>query len=104
MVYEARVYTILPGRINDFAERLQAIAVPILARHGGRIIGIWRTVIGQSNQITFILAYDDLGHRERVWDAFGRDPEWVEKGQSVFSLVERINNRILRPVPGSPLQ
>jgi len=104
VVYKERVYTVIPGRINDFTERLQVIAAPILERHGGKVIGIWRTVIGQSNQLTFILAYDDLGHRERVWDAFGRDPEWVEKGPTVFSLVERINNRILRPVPGSPLQ
>ncbi len=48
-----------------------------------------------------------MADRERKWDAFQKDPEWVEgRAQSEVDgpLVARATNYFWRPTPYSPMQ
>ena len=69
-------------------------------------MGFWEDVVGTSNRLTYIVAYDDMGHRERAWTAFTTDPEWLEgraKTELNGPLVARVINTLMRPTPYSPL-
>ena len=107
MIYEYRAYYAAPGRMPDIQKRFNDVTMKLFAKHGIKVVGFWDTIVGESNELVYICAYDDLAARQRAWDAFVVDPEWQEaKKQSEMNgpLVERFVNKIFRPTPFSPLQ
>jgi hypothetical protein len=58
--------------------------------------------------LTYMLAFDDLAHRDRAWKAFGSDPEWAKlratPGLSDAEIVSNISNMILRPAAFSDIR
>jgi hypothetical protein len=58
--------------------------------------------------LTYMLSFDDLAARERLWRAFSSDPEWQKlratPGLSDAEIVSNITNTILRPLPFSMIR
>jgi hypothetical protein len=58
--------------------------------------------------LTYMLAFDDLATREKLWRAFGSDPEWQKlralPGNADAEIVSNISNSILRPLPFSQIR
>jgi hypothetical protein len=50
--------------------------------------------------LTYMLAFDDLAHRDSAWKAFGTDPEWLKlratPGLSDADIVSNISNMLVR--------
>ena len=107
MIYEWRAYYIMPGRMPDIQKRFADHTMRLFAKHGIKVVGFWQPVIGESNELVYMCAYDDLGARDRAWSSFMSDPEWqaVRKDSELNGpLVERFVNKIFRPTSFSPLQ
>jgi hypothetical protein len=55
-----------------------------------------------------MLAYPDMAGRDKVWSAFGADPDWrklrSQPGYSDAEIVSNISNVILRPAAGSEIR
>lgn len=58
--------------------------------------------------LTYMLAFDDLAHRDSLWKAFGSDPEWLKlratPGLSDADIVSNISNVIVRPTAASDIR
>ncbi|MDP9172014.1 MAG: NIPSNAP family protein [Acidobacteriota bacterium] len=58
--------------------------------------------------LSYMLCYDDLAARDRLWKAFGSDPEWQKlrskPGLSDAEIVSNISNVILRPAAISDIR
>ena len=100
MIYELRVYRVVQGRMADLLARFEHQTLPIMVRHGFLQAGFWTTIVGRSEQLTYLLAWESLAQREEKWDAFLSDPEWLairksteENGPLIFD----IENSLLRP-------
>ncbi len=108
MIYELRVYEVAPGKMAVLNERFARGTCPIFEKHGMKIVGFWETVVGTSNQLTYMLGYKDLGDRERAWRELNADPEHhklvEERERDPQPTVLRIHNTILRPTSYSPLR
>jgi hypothetical protein len=107
MIFEYRAYYIMPGRMPDIQRRFADVTMNLFKKHGIEVVGFWEPMIGESNELVYICAYQDLAHRERVWKSFMADPEWqaARKASEVNGpLVERVVNKIWRPTSFSPLQ
>jgi hypothetical protein len=108
MIYEERRYKIVPGRMPAILRRFEQHTVSFFRRHGMCLVGFWTTVIGpSSNEITYILAFNDLAHREAAWKAFLSDQEWISlraESEKDGMIVADVASRILAPTPFSPLQ
>jgi hypothetical protein len=68
-----------------------------------------QTLVGRNlPNLSYLLAFDDLAARERLWRSFGADPEWqklrAQPGLSDAEIVSSISNTILRPLPFSPIR
>jgi hypothetical protein len=63
---------------------------------------------GKLPHLTYMLAYEDLAARDRLWKDFGADPEWqklrVTPGLSDADIVSNISNVILRPASISDIR
>ena len=52
----------------------------IWEKHGIKQAGFFTTVVGPSNQeLTYLLEWDSLAEREKKWNAFQSDPEWIKE-------------------------
>ncbi len=107
MIYESRAYYVNPGRMADVQKRFADVTMRLFAKHGIKVVGFWEPVIGESNELVYICAFDDLAHRQRAWDAFQADPEWqaARKASEMNGpLLQRVVNKIWKPTSFSPIQ
>jgi hypothetical protein len=107
MIYELRVYDVVPGKLRALNDRFEHITAGYFQKHGIKVIGYWTDVVGTSNRLTYMLAFDDLAHRERAWAAFGADAERLAKFAETERdgpLVARVTNTLMAPTRYSPMQ
>jgi hypothetical protein len=107
MIYEYRAYYVMPGRMPDIQKRFADVTMRLFAKHGINVVGFWEPVIGESNELVYLCAYEDLAQRQRAWDAFMGDPEWQAAkaaSEAKGPLVERVVNKIWKPTSFSPLK
>ena len=107
MIYEYRAYYAAPGRMPDIQKRFNDVTMRLFEKHGIKVVGFWETVVGESNELVYICAFEDLAARQKAWDSFQADPEWQEarkKSEMNGPLLERVVNKIWRPTKFSPLK
>ena len=109
MIYELRIYEAYPGRLDALNERFAKITLSYFEKHGIKVIGFWTAIIGTSNVLYYMVAFEDLAHRERAWNAFSADKGWVKARKETEEkaggpLTERIVNMILKPPDYSPMK
>ncbi len=108
MIYELRVYRAAPGKVSALSKRFETITLPLFEKHGIRSVGFWTTYIGESNNdFYYMLEWEDLGERQKKWDAFQKDPEWIQKraeSEQAGPLHLGIRNTILLPTAYSKLK
>ena len=83
--------------------------IAIFRRLGMTPVFFGQSIVGRNlPSLTYLLSFDDLASRERLWGNFGSDPEWrklrAQPGLSDAEIVSNISNSILRPLPFSPIR
>ena len=108
MLYELRVYEVTPGKMPAFQARFENHVMKFFQKHGIRVVGLWTTLVGESsNEVTYIVSYENMADREKRWSAFASDPEWLAVRRETDKdgpLVARIRNQFLAPTSYSPLK
>lgn len=109
-VFELRMYEsnnsfTLARKIKMFNEG----EIGIFKRLGMRPVFYGETLIGsRMPNLVYMLSFDNLAAREKLWQAFGADPEWqklrVQPGFSDAENVSKISNAMLRPLPFSDIR
>jgi hypothetical protein len=101
MIYEMRVYRCVPGRLPALLQRFQNVTLKLWDKHGIRQAGFWTTLIGESNQeLTYLLAWESLAEREKKWNAFMADPDWISAraaSEKDGAILLNASNQILQP-------
>jgi hypothetical protein len=107
MIYELRIYDVIPGKLPALNDRFASTTVRVFERHGIKVIGFWTDVVGVSNRITYVVGFEDLAHRQRAWAETLSDPELVTafaESEKDGPLIARMTNTIMRPTSYSPLR
>jgi len=78
-------------------------------RSGGQPVFFGETIVGaRQPNLTYMLSYEDLAGRDKVWKAFGADPEWqklrVMPGLSDPEIVSNITNYLVSPLAFSQIR
>jgi hypothetical protein len=108
MLHELRIYRCVPGRLPALNKRFETITLKLWEKHGIRQVGFWTVLIGETNQdLYYLLEWESLAERERKWNAFAADPEWLEKRAETERdgpIVAHLTNYILQPTAYSALK
>lgn len=108
MIHELRIYECVPGRLPALHQRFETIALKLWQKHGIRQAGFWTTLIGESNQtLYYLLEWESLADREKKWNAFLKDPEWLKvraETEKDGPIVAKVTNYILEPTPYSSVR
>ena len=105
MLYEARVYTAVPGKLPAVNDRFAKHTMGFFKQHGIGMLGFWTDEIGTSNRLTYILVFDSLADREKKWTAFQADPGWHQvraETEAAGPIVDHVVNAFMRLTPYSP--
>jgi hypothetical protein len=83
--------------------------IKIFQRLGMQPVFCGETFVGsRMPNLVYMLAFDNLAAREKLWQAFGADPEWQKlrslPGNNDTENVSNISNSILRPLPFSDIR
>ncbi|HSU58360.1 MAG TPA: NIPSNAP family protein [Bryobacteraceae bacterium] len=103
--YESQTFVTLARKVGMF----NSGEMGIFQRLEFRPVFFGETIIGSSQpNLTYMLSYDNLSDRDRLWRAFGSDPEWkklVSQPELKDSeIVANISNVILAPLRFSAIQ
>lgn len=108
MLVEQLVYRCLPGRLPALLDRFRNSTLALFDRHGFKPLGFFTTKIGHSHQeLTFMLSWTSLEERDRAWDAFMADEEWLAARTATEQdgmIVVNASNQILAPTDFSPIR
>lgn len=79
-IFELRVYHSPTWRqLQALHERFEGPEIKIFHRVGVRPLLYSSTVIGPNMpNLTYLIPFDDLAAREKAWNAFGADEEWIK--------------------------
>ena len=103
--YESNNATTLARKIKMFNEG----EAGIFKRLGMQPVFFGERIAGpKMPSLSYMLSYEDLAARDRLWKLFGSDPEWQklrsQPGYSDAEIVSNISNEILRPLPFSDIR
>jgi len=109
-VFELRTYESNNG--STLARKIKMFndgEMRIFKKLGMQPVFFAETIVGSKiPNLTYMLSFDDLAARERLWKAFGADPDWQklrsQPGNSDAEIVSNISNSILRPLPFSDIR
>ena len=107
MIYELRIYDAIPGKLPALNERFAKISMGYFEKYGMKVVGFWTDEVGATNRLTYILAFEDMAHRDKAWTAFRADPERAKafaETEKDGAIVARVTNTIMRPTAYSPMQ
>ncbi|HTU45575.1 MAG TPA: NIPSNAP family protein [Bryobacteraceae bacterium] len=103
--YESQTFVTLARKVAMF----NSGEAQIFERLGMRPVFFGETIVGpRQPNLTYMLSFDSLAERDRLWSAFGSDPEWKKLSSRPelkdAEIVANISNVILRPLPFSAIQ
>jgi NIPSNAP protein len=108
MIYELRIYHATPGKLAALNKRFENVTLKFWEKYSIRPLGFWTTLIGESsNDLYYLLEWNDLAEREKNWGAFQADPEWIKaraETEKDGPLTIGITNTMLSPTSYSKLK
>lgn len=130
MIYEFRVYTVAPGKMEALKKRFETMSIPLFEKHGIKVIGFWEggsipsdaeriqtedgiVVITKDtefdgSELVYMVAFDNIEERDKAWKDFLIDPEWhrlrSESEATEGKMVLGEQTKMLRPTGFSPLK
>ena len=69
---------IKPDRLDDYAALIETKGLPLFRAAGGRMVGWWKTMIGDLYEHVTIWEYDDLAAFEQAGQKLGGDQRFAE--------------------------
>ncbi|WP_274651311.1 NIPSNAP family protein [Paenibacillus humicola] len=93
MIYELRIYHILPGRWEAINDRFKNHTLSIFNRLGMKVVDFWESMEDKP-KLYYVMEYESMEARDRQWETFRDDPEWIEartKSEEDGKIVEKVD-------------
>ena len=106
--FEMRIYTAAPGKMDALQKRFREHTLKLFEKHGIRNVGYWTAVDDKhQGKFYFIIGYPDKASRDKMWNAFANDPEWLkakEASEKDGKLVDAVEQVFMAPADYSPIR
>jgi NIPSNAP len=103
-VYELRIYTATPGKLDAVVARFRDHTCKLFEKHGMTNVGYW-TAEKDDGKLYYILAHASKAAADQSWRAFIADPEWkgvVKQTEANGKIVAGVERRFLVATDYSP--
>lgn len=98
MIHEFRRYRIKPGKLPEYLDAFEQIALPAIRRHM-TLLSFWTSDIGELGHVFHLWEFRDHQHRTESYAAMRGEPRYRDDFMPVaLPLVEAMHSTILTPV------
>jgi len=98
MIDELRFYRMHPGKLEDYLELSQRIAIPFRGNDYGRLLGFWTVEAGTLGSIANLWRHESLATRETLRARMSQSEIWQDYMARTHPLNQHQTVRILSPV------
>ncbi len=101
--FEIRKYYAHDGKLEELIARFENHTMAIFERIGMENIAYFLPLENDDNSLTYILGYPDKASRDRMWNTFMADQEWIQayqKSTENGALVKRVEETFMVLAPG----
>jgi len=103
MIYMETKLVVQPGKMGKYQE-VEKDMYALVTKAGMKVIGVWHTVIGDTNEVIGLFASEDMGQLQKSSMAMMQDKEYQAVWQRVEPLLTSQTRKIMMPMSTSPLQ
>ena len=107
-VFELRIYSVLPGRMDAMNARFRDHTNGLLTRHGMTLVGFWQPQGDDANKkLYYLVAHKSRKEADASWSAFNKDPDWIkarDASEKDGKIVEKVERIWLDPTPYSMMK
>ncbi|MBM3505027.1 MAG: NIPSNAP family protein [Alphaproteobacteria bacterium] len=103
MIIDYRAYTFRVGTVPTFLKMFEQEGMAIQQRVLGHFVGMFRTEVGNVNEVIHMWAYDNVSERERRRAELAKTPEFDAYVRKARELITSQDVRLLVPAPFSPI-
>ena len=108
-VFEMRTYYAAPGKMKALHARFRDHTLGLFKKHGMTNIGYWSPTDPKEaeKKLIYIIAYPSKAAADKSWDAFRKDPVWIEAkaaSETDGTLVDKVESVYMNPTDYSPLK
>jgi hypothetical protein len=104
MIVEERIYTLHPGKVPEMVKLYGEEGLALQQKYLGKFLGYFTCETGNLNQVVFLWGYDSVDDRAARRDRMAKDPEWQAYLKKVVPLLQKQENKLLRPTAFSPIR
>lgn len=97
-LYELRVYTAAPGKLDELHARFRDHTVKFFKKHGLTNVGYWVPVDNKENKLYYIIAAPSREARDQSFKELGADPDFqaaFKASEANGKLVDKIDSTFL---------
>jgi hypothetical protein len=107
--FELRIYTTHEGKLEALHKRFREHTNRLFQKHGMELVGYWTPVDGPEakNTLIYVLAYPSREARDKSWEAFKADAEWIkayEESHRDGPIVEKVESKFMDSTDYSPIR
>ena len=107
--FELRIYTAHEGKLEALHQRFREHTNRLFQKHGMELVGYWTPVDGDEakNTLIYVLAYESREARDRAWEAFKADPQWIKAYEASHKdgpLVLKVESKFMNATDYSPIR
>ena len=95
MIVDYRAYTFKPGTVPTFLKMFEDEGLDIQLRICGRFLGIFRTEVGNLNEVIQIWGYESLAQREERRTALFQDEQFLDYAVRARDIIVSQEVRVL---------
>ncbi len=103
MIYQETSVILHPDKVAAYLEGSKNL-YPIFEKFGAKIVGSWTTIIGNTNEFTVLMAYENMGQLEKSAMAMMQDKDYQTTWQKISPFVMSHTRKLMMSVAGSPLK
>ena len=103
MIIDYRAYTFRPGTVPTFLKMFEEEGMEVQKRILGHFVGMFRTEVGNVNEVIHMWAYENSQEREKRRAELFQDPGFDAYVRKVRELIVNQDVRILVPPAFSPI-
>jgi hypothetical protein len=104
VIVEERDYHVTTGRLPEVVRMYADEGIAIQQEHLGNLIGWFTVEVGALSTVVSMWGYESHGERESRRAKLQADPRWQDFLARLQPLLHTQQNRILVPVPFSPIK
>ncbi len=108
-VFELRIYTANPGKLDAMKARFQNSILALFKKHNLEVVGFWAPTDApdSANKLVYILAHASRAAADKNWQAFKDDPEkikvWAETEKD-GPINQKVESIFMTSLPWSPIK